>query len=252
MSEERALLDDIAQKLSKEQLVADVGPPIKSGKEATVYRCRSAASTGAYDLALKLFRSAEHRGFRNDAIYWEGSVALRKANGETRESRALRKHSPFGRRFAAKTWVEHEWEVLNRLWESGLPVPRPMFLVESGMLMELFATDAGDPAPPLHGSPLEHDTAAELFDSLQRDIGDMLRLDLVHGDLSPYNILWNGQDYRLIDFPQSVDARFNPHAHKLLLRDLVTLEGFFRECGVVVDAAAFGEGLWSRYQQSLT
>lgn len=251
MSEQHQRLADVAQALVEQHLIADVGAAIKSGKEATVYRCRSVESAGPYDLALKLFRPAEHRAFRNDAIYWEGSAALRKADGETREARALRGGTRFGRRFAAKTWIEHEWEVLNRLWEGGLPVPRPRYLLESAILMELFTTNAGDPAPPLHGKHLDHDTAAALFDALQRDIGDMLQLDLVHGDLSPYNVLWNGQEHRLIDFPQAVDARFNPHARTLLLRDLLTLESFFRECGVIVNATAIGEDMWAGYQRSL-
>lgn len=251
MSEERLLLERVVETLTDLHLVAEVGPPIKSGKEATVYRCRGASSTGPYDLALKLFRPAAHRLFRNDAIYWEGSAVLRRADGETREARAIRKRSRFGRRFAAKTWVEHEWEVLNRLWDRGLPVPRPRHFVDSAILMELFTTAVGEPAPPLHGIPLTQGVARTLFNALLRDVEEMLQLDLVHGDLSPYNVLWNGEAYRLIDFPQTVDARFNPHARQLLLRDLTTLEEFFREHGLVTNAAAIGEELWSRYQRSL-
>lgn len=251
MSEDRALLENVVHELVEQRLIVELGPPIKSGKEATVFRCRSTATAAAYDLALKLFRPTAYRSFRNDAIYWEGSVALRKGDGDTRESRALKKGTPFGRRFAAKTWVQHEWEVLTRLWEHGLPVPQPKSLVEHGILMELFTTQTGDPAPTLHGASLERSVAEVMLQSLRRDIEDMLMLDLVHGDLSPYNILWNGDAYRLIDFPQTVDARFNPHAHRLLQRDLATLQGFFREFGVILDAPALGEELWARYQRSL-
>ena len=90
MSEERQLLERAVEMLIDLHLIAEVGPPIKGGKEASVYHCRSVTSTGPYDLALKLFRPVEHRGFRRDAIYWEGSAALRKAEGALEAAGARR------------------------------------------------------------------------------------------------------------------------------------------------------------------
>lgn len=247
MSEERLKLEGVARTLVEQRLIIGVGPPIKSGKEASVFRCFGHPTAGGGDLALKVFREADRRSFRNDAIYWEGSQAVRKGGGETREARALRKGSHFGRRYAAKTWVEHEWWVLNLLWDHGLPVPRPVRLADGAILMELFTTAAGEPAPPLYVAEFTGDAAASLFASLGRVVEEMLRLDLVHADLSPYNVLWNGEDYRVIDFPQAVDARFNRNARALLLRDLTALAEFFGRFGAVIDAAAVAHELWVRY-----
>jgi RIO kinase 1 len=248
MSWERLKLRELAATLEDRQLIAGLGAPIKSGKEASDYRCASHPTTGGPDLALKVYRPIEHRGFRNDAVYWEGSEAVRKGAGNTREARALRKSSRFGRRYAAATWVEHEWRVLNRLWHHGLPVPRPVHLADGAILMELFTTAAGEPAPPLLGGDLARDVAAGLFASLCEVVDAMLALGLVHADLSPYNVLWNGEQYRVIDFPQAVDARFNRSARELLLRDVTRLAEFFARFGAAAAPGAVAEELWARYQ----
>lgn len=250
MLDERLKLERVVKALKDKHLITDIAQPIKSGKEASVYRCLSHPSVGEHDLALKVFRELEHRSFKNDAIYWEGSEAVRKADGETREARALRKGSRFGRRYAAKTWVEHEWSVLNRLWNHGLPVPRPVQLADGAILMELFTTASGEPASPLYATKLARDVATTVFESLRRDVEAMLELDLIHGDLSPYNVLWNGEAYRIIDFPQAVDARFNPNAWQLLLRDLIGLGKFFDARGAVTNARGVAETLWAEYRQA--
>jgi len=243
-------IDSLVRTLEDQHFIAGLGQPIKGGKEASVYRCPAHPSVGVRDLALKVFRHAEHRSFRNDAVYWEGSQAVRKGGGDTREARALRKGSKFGRRYAATTWVEHEWWVLNRLWNHGLPVPKPIHLADGAILMELFATATGEPAPPLYVTEFSGAVAAQLFGSLGRVVEEMLHLDLVHGDLSPYNVLWNGEDYRVIDFPQTVDARFNPNARELLLRDLTALGDFFARFGEVANASVVADGLWAEYQRT--
>lgn len=247
MSSRQPKLERLVQALVEEEVITGIGQPIKSGKEASVYRCFAPPSGDGGDLALKLFRDSTHRNFRNDAAYREGSRALRKGGGDTREARALHKHSAFGRRYAEKTWVEHEWWVLNRLWDHGLPVPEPVRLMDNAILMELFTTVAGEPAPGLYSAKLSNEDAAYLSSSLARDVEEMLDLDLVHGDLSQYNVLWNGTDYRIIDFPQAVDARFNPNAWDFLVRDLTTLGDFFQRFGVVPDANVLAHKLWSKY-----
>ena len=69
----------------------------------------------------------------------------------------------------------------------------------------------------------------------------------VHADLSPFNILyWNG-GIRIIDFPQSVDPRFNANAFALLNRDLDNICQFFARHGVRAEAGSIASNLWRRF-----
>ncbi|MGH7249011.1 MAG: RIO1 family regulatory kinase/ATPase, partial [Pseudomonadota bacterium] len=70
----------------------------------------------------------------------------------------------------------------------------------------------------------------------------------VHGDLSPYNLLYFGRRAIAIDFPQAVDARMNPNARALLSRDLENVCDHFRRAGINADAIRIAEDLWRRYR----
>jgi RIO kinase 1 len=68
----------------------------------------------------------------------------------------------------------------------------------------------------------------------------MLELDLVHGDLSAYNVLWWRGRAVLIDFSQSVDVVTHPAALDLIRRDIASLANYFIRRGVEIDV---GEAL---------
>ena len=73
--------------------------------------------------------------------------------------------------------------------------------------------DEGFAAPQLRSYDVEDaDEAEALVDQVLPAIERMLFLNVVHGDLSPYNVLvWEGQ-VTVIDLPQAVDPRKNRHA----------------------------------------
>jgi RIO kinase 1 len=222
-------LDTIVQTFIERAHILTIGEPIKSGKEASVYRCRAHPRTGVQELALKVYRPREDRSFKNDAIYQEGRILTRIGGGNTRAARALRAKSAFGREVQAATWSGHEAVMLDLLHRSGTPVPRPIDSTKGALLMELFTTEAGFVAPPLHQVRLGALEAGDLFERISSDVERMLSLHVVHGDLSPYNVLYAGPGrYRIIDLPQAVDPRYNPHSLKLLVRDL---ENVARHCG---------------------
>ena len=74
-----------------------------------------------------------------------------------------------------------------------------------------------------------------------------LASNVVHGDLSPYNVLVWEDEIRIIDFPQRVDPRQNPNAETLLRRDLGVLATHFTRLGVEADADAIADDLWMRF-----
>jgi RIO kinase 1 len=173
----------------------------------------------------------------------------RIGGGNTRAARAARAGSRFGREVLAGAWLGREWELLGLLHAAGLPVPRPLDATGGALLMELFTGAGGEVAPPLQRARLSSEEAGALFERLRADVERMLSLHVVHGDLSPYNVLYADGRYRIIDLPQAVDPRFNPHALSLLVRDLENIGGFCARSGEVPDPVAAAHEMWGRFER---
>jgi RIO kinase 1 len=224
--------------------ITDVLYPVKSGKEATVYCCRAHPRTGQHLLALKVYRELRSRSFRNDAVYTEG-----RFRQETHELRAMRKKTAKGREFQFGAWLGHEYETMRMLHAAGAAVPRPLTAGENAILME-YIGDVESAAPPLHGLVLLQDEAEELFTVAMHNVELMLGCNLIHGDLSAYNLLyWQGR-LTMIDFPQAIDPRFNSNAYAFLQRDVENLYRYFRRCGVEADPVRLAGRLWDRFVRS--
>jgi RIO kinase 1 len=214
---------------------------VKSGKEATVYCCEAQPSTGQQLLAAKLYRAREHRAFRNDAVYQAGRVIL-----DAHARRAVKNKSRFGREAQQGMWINHEWETLEALHAVGADVPEPLARTEGAILMG-YRGDETASAPRLHEVNLPRDEAGHHFQVLMRNVELWLANNVIHGDLSAYNVLyWQGA-VTVIDFPQAVDPRFNPNATSLLERDVTNLCNYFAKHGVSADAKAITRDLWRRF-----
>ena len=101
------------------------------------------------------------------------------------------------------------------------------------------------PAPTLHLVELEQREARRIYTQTIRDIGVMLRMGIIHGDLSAYNILyWEGRT-AIIDFPQVVSVDNNPDARAIFGRDVERICGYFNRYGVRADARVIARDLWA-------
>jgi RIO kinase 1 len=206
--------------------------PIKTGKEADVHLLeRRDLRTGAVSLlAAKRYRDADHRLFHRDAGYLEGR-RVRKS----RETRAMANRTGIGRALIAQQWAATEFATLGRLWSSGLPVPYPVQLHGTELLLELIGTD-GVPAPRL----AEVDVAGAALDDLWEQCVDVLcalgAAGYTHGDLSAFNVLVDDGRVVLIDVPQIVDIVINPQGREFLARDCRNLATWFARRGVAADA----------------
>ncbi len=226
-------------------LITRVHAQLTSGKEGTVYCCRAHPSTRRRYLAAKVYRQHAEGTHKRDPTYFEGRERELKA----RTIRAIQAGSAFGRAVANGLWVGAEYDNLRRLAVAGASTPAPIALQGRAILMEFIGNGAG-PAPHLHGVKLDREAAESLYEQVMCDIARMLRRHLVHGDLSPYNILvWEGEA-RIIDVPQVVDARFNRAAPELLRRDVENVCSFFAQHGVTVDPSGVTDELWRRYQRA--
>ena len=104
----------------------------------------------------------------------------------------------------------------------------------------------------LAGQPRRIATAMALTDCALMRIEKSAMLHVLHADLSPYNILWTGEDYRIIDFPQAVDPRFNGNALAFLQRDIENVGRFCARFAEIPDPQAVALEIWSRFQRGET
>ncbi len=217
---------------------ADLGI-LKTGKEADVHALRRwVPGDPGRDvvMAAKRFRSHDHRLFHRDAGYLEGRRVRR-----SRETRAMGRRTEFGKALIAGQWAMTEFDVLSTLWSMGLPVPYPVQLAETEILMELVGAD-GQAAPRLAQTRPAADLLPELFEQLRETMTRLALHGWAHGDLSPYNVLLHGERLVVIDWPQVVDVIGNPHGPVFLERDARTMAEWFTRRGYAVDAGElFGD-----------
>jgi RIO kinase 1 len=210
---------------------------LKTGKEAEVFLLERGVPSGASCvLAAKRYRDADHRDFHRNASYTEGRRVR-----NTRDARAMARKTAYGRKVEGAQWAWAEWESLKRCHEAGVPVPYPVQIDGTEILMELVTVD-GEPAPRLAGTRPERDLLAHWFEQLRHAMGALAERGLAHGDLSPYNILAAGERLVIIDLPQVVDVVANPRGPEFLQRDCHNVCTWFARRGLEVDEGAlFGE-----------
>jgi RIO kinase 1 len=204
---------------------------LKTGKEADVFLLERAVRGTHLScvLAAKRYRSADHRNFHRSAAYTEG-----RRGRNSRDTRAVAKGTAFGRQVAAGQWAWAEWESLNRLYAAGVPVPYPVQIDGTEILMELATVD-GVAAPRLAPQRPAQDVLSSYFTQLREAMSAMARLGIAHGDLSPYNVLAAGERLVIIDLPQVVDIVANPAGPDFLMRDCHNVCTWFRSRGLEVD-----------------
>jgi RIO kinase 1 len=199
-------------------VIDEVVARLKSGKEADVY----IVTHGGQYVAAKIYKERTQRNFKNNAGYKEGRLVR---NSRTR--RAMEKGSRFGQEASEDAWKAAESEALSKLYTSGVAVPAPVMFYEGVLLMELVVDMEGQPAPRLIEATLTPEEAGALYTDLRQQVVKMLCCDIIHGDLSAYNILLGSKGATIIDFPQIVNAAANSRAEFFFKRDLDNLRLFF-------------------------
>jgi RIO kinase 1 len=188
---------------------------LKTGKEADVFLLRRGVpGTGrSCLLAAKRYRAAEHRMFQRDSEYLEGRRVR-----ESRVNRAIAARSAAGRAMISTQWASAEFAGLSQLCAAGLPVPYPVQILDTELLLEFIGEPDG--------------TAASLWDQLVTALCGLARLGYAHGDLSAYNLLVHGSRLVMIDMPQIVDVIANPRGAEFLTRDSANVARWFTARGL--------------------
>ncbi|MGH2885605.1 MAG: serine protein kinase RIO, partial [Solirubrobacteraceae bacterium] len=199
-------------------------------KEADVFLLERAVPQGpSVVLAAKRYRSEDHRSFHRAATYTQG-----RRTRKSRDARAMAKKTAHGRAAASGEWALAEFSALSRLWSAGVPVPYPVQIDGTELLLEFIEVD-GVAAPRLAQTRPDDAVLRGYFAQLRDAMGFLARSGWAHGDLSAYNLLAQGERLVIIDLPQIVDIVGNPQGMDFLLRDCTNVCSWFRARGLDVD-----------------
>jgi RIO kinase 1 len=202
-------------KLMQQGEIETIDHPIARGKEAHVFRATSQGGP----LAVKIFHTT-NAVFRGLAKYIDGDPRF---TGLSRRHREL-----------VNIWVRKEFRNLKRMRKSGLRVPEPLFNLKNVLVMEYIGDDES-PSPRL--KDIEVEDPMSVFEELIGIAACIWQTcDLVHADLSEYNILWHEGDPWIIDAGQAVTTR-HPSAKEFLVRDVTRLTEWLRRQGQEVNLA---------------
>jgi RIO kinase 1 len=245
------LYSSLAPFLREQTLIDDVLFQVKGGKEANVYCCHvhpsNQAAFGSERVAAKVYRPRQFRNLRNDALYRQGRAVFineegKEAKPDQRLQRALGKKTEVGAQVQHSSWLMYEYSTLKALFAAGCAVPEPFALGDNAILMG-FIGEETHAAPTLIEVGLSKPEALQVFGQLKASLKILVGMGLVHGDLSAYNILYDGARAVIIDLPQVVRFEQNEHAEEIFLRDLTRLCDYFQRCGVSCSPEALAREL---------
>ncbi|NWF32936.1 serine protein kinase RIO [Stenotrophomonas sp. SAM-B] len=227
------------QALIDDGVIDEVLRPLKSGKEAAVYVVRS----GDDVRCAKVYKDMAQRSFQQRVQYQEG----RKVRG-SREARAVGKASNYGRKQQEAAWKNTEVDALYQLRDAGVRVPEPYGYFHGVLVMELVTDAEGYSAARLGEVELSPEQARAFHQILVRQVVRMLCCGLIHGDLSPYNVLVGPEGPVVIDFPQVVSAAGNNAARTMLLRDVNNLTAYLGRWAPELLETWYGEEMWALFE----
>ena len=187
---------------------------VRSGKEARLYW---GMGQRGKEIAIKIYLTTSADFKKGRMMYIEGDERFK---GARRETRAL-----------VNLWALKEFRNLKQARSAKINVPTPIKVENNVLLME-FIGHNGTPEPLLRETPLNH--PARVYDKIAEALRRLFqKAELIHGDLSEYNIMMVGTKPVIFDVAQAVPTS-HPMARTFLERDLFRLNTYFSKIGVTV------------------
>jgi RIO kinase 1 len=219
-SEERDVLEEVFDRSTlmviydfmNRGVIGEIHGVVSAGKESRVYWAKD---NEEHELAIKIYLTTSAEFRKGMLAYIEGDPRFK---GVKRDRRSL-----------IFTWARKEFRNLEQARRAKVRVPKPITVRNNVLIME-FIGENGVSAPSLKEEPPKNPSKVyeALLDSLQKLYRDA---ELVHGDLSEYNVMiWRDQPV-IFDVSQAVSLS-HPMADFLLRRDLTNLNKFFNRLGV--------------------
>lgn len=209
-------------KLINNQVLEQVNGIVSTGKEAVILHANTDPMyEGELNLpkecAIKIFKTTLNEFKQRDRYIKD-------------DYRFKDRFSKQNNRTVINMWAEKEMHNLLRMKKFGINCPEVITL-KKNMLVMSFIGQNNIAAPKLKNAILSD---AELIVAYDEMVGIMDKLykecNLVHADLSEYNILWHEEKCWLIDVAQSVEPG-HPSALEFLMRDCDNISTFFKRKG---------------------
>jgi RIO kinase 1 len=221
-SSERATIEEVFDRATlmviydflNSGVLYEVHGVVNAGKEARVYWGKNKEGK---DLAVKIYLTASAEFRKGMLKYIEGDYRFK---GVKRDTRSL-----------IFTWAQKEFRNLEQASRAKVRVPKPIAVKNNVLVMEFIGKDGVNASSLKEQPPSNPD---RVYSVLLTYLTRLYRkAELVHGDLSEYNIMmWKGEVV-IFDVAQAVPTS-HPMAEFFLRRDLTNLNRFFSRLGVKV------------------
>lgn len=194
---------------------------IGHGKESTVFHAVGLDHDGEpnQDIALKIYKSDINIAFKTRDSYNKSKCPSYKFDKPKSKNDSLNK------------WAEKGYKNLKLLRKANINCPEPILLRKNVLIMS-FLGSGSSPSPRLKDV---HLSEKQMKESYSQVIDIMYRMyrecDLIHGDLSEYNLLWHKNNLFVIDVSQSMSST-HPMANNFLYRDCENLYEFYKKSGL--------------------
>lgn len=202
------------EKLISDRIINTLEFPISTGKEGNVFLGITPKNK---PVAVKIYRISTAT-FKNMTSYIMGDPRFKSIH-KTRID-------------IVYAWTKKEFKNLQRIQDAGIRAPKPIIFLNNVLIME-YIGDKKRAAPLLKDVQVED--PKKLFDNLIEFISKMYKkANLVHGDMSVYNVLIYRNKPYIIDLGQGVLSE-HPNAMDFLKRDIHNIVSYFKKFGIRAD-----------------
>jgi Serine/threonine protein kinase involved in cell cycle control len=183
---------------------------ISKGKEADVYLAEAGEKVNEEYVVLKIFNQ-ENTSFKRRTEYVKGDPRFDGVRADVRS--------------IIRIWCRKEYGNLKIAEEAQVSAPKPYYFKGNVLAMQLIGDD-GVPSPIL--KDIEIENPERVLDEIIENMKRLYSANLVHGDISEYNILIKDGMPFLIDIGQGVSLG-HPKAGEFLERDVTNILYYFKK-----------------------
>lgn len=202
------------EKLISDRVIDILDFPISTGKEGNVFR---GVTPDKKFVAVKVYRVSTST-FKHISKYIIGDPRFKSIH-KTRRDIVL-------------AWTKKEYKNLQRAHKAKINVPKPIVSLDNVLVMQYLGSSSM-PAPLMRNVKLTD--PKKTFEKIIEFISKMYnKAELVHGDISAFNVLMHKNKPYLIDFGQGVLVE-HPNSLEFLKRDIRNVVSYFKRFNISAD-----------------